>query len=115
MIDNYNLNINSAVHTIRVTFMVDNFVGHVAYKLRGNCKGLDVLEPMFDSHEQSDIDNYVENDCEFTYCEYAYCYTLVLTNGEGERCLIEADDDELRNMIVALEIVNVERDDNESD
>ena len=113
MIDNYNLNIGMATHTIRATLMCNDYIGHIAYKVSGNCKGIDVIIPNLDIFDENDINKFVENDCEFKL-HYGNYFTVVLTNSKGDKCEIEGDEDEIYEMIVALEIVNVERDDNES-
>ena len=43
MIDFYDPNFQG-IHVIRVTFMQWNYVGHVSFRIGGNCKGAEVLD-----------------------------------------------------------------------
>ena len=60
------------VHVVRATFMAWDYVGHVAWPIGGNCRGAAMLDTDFlECDTQEDIDRYVENDCQFSFDEYA--------------------------------------------
>ena len=110
MIENYNPNVNNAVHTIRITLMQFDYVGHIAYKISGNCKGASLLdaESIFECATQNEIDNYVENDCELALDEDYEIYTGVLTNASGDKWEFQYTPNEMADTIVAVEFVKVE-------
>ena len=52
-----------SVHTVRVTLMQEDYIGHVAYEVYGNCTGADVLVVGTKGEEFCDvppIDGFVE-------------------------------------------------------
>lgn len=103
MIKNYNPNFRG-VHTVRVTFMCWNYVGHIAYKVGGNCRGADLLEADFlEFHTDIEISKYVENDCKFSFDEDAEIYTASLKDSDGGILDVEGDEYEFRRMIVGIE------------
>lgn len=105
-----------ALHTIRVTLMYLNYVGHIAYKMGGNVRGADLLTAdCFECDTQEDIDHYVENDCKLTHDEDSNIYKAVLTNPDGDTEEVEGDWDEMKNMVVAIEFSNVEEVQNDKD
>lgn len=109
MIKYYNPNKGYAMHTVRITLMQGDYVGHISRKVRGNCKGASLLEAdCFGFDIQDDINLYVENDCKLSYDEDYEVYTAVLTNPKGELLEVEGDEDEMKNMVVAIEFVEVE-------
>lgn len=78
MISSYDPNFHG-VHTIRVTFMQWDYIGHVSFGIGGNCKGAELLDFTFlECDNQEDIDRYSENDCQFSYDEENEVYTAVL-------------------------------------
>lgn len=92
-------------HIVRVTFMMEDYVGHVAFPIRGNCKGGDLLGTDFlDEDTQPIIERYEGNDCEFTFHEDSECYSAVLKNPAGEAVKVEADGCDMRDLIVGMEI-----------
>lgn len=108
MIQEYSPNFHGT-HTVRVTFMQWEYVGHVAFRIGGNCMGADLLTCDFlDEDTQECINNYVENDCHFTYNEDEELYHALLKNAEGDELSIEGDGDELRKMIVSIEFSMLE-------
>ena len=46
MISSYDPNFQG-VHTIRVTFMQWDYIGHVAFEIGGNCKGAELMDFTF--------------------------------------------------------------------
>ncbi len=104
------------VHTIRVTLMYLDCVGHIAYKMGGDVRGADLLTAdCFECDTQEDIDRYVENDCKLTYDEDSNIYKAVLTNPNGDIEEVEGDYDEMKNMVVAIEFSKVEEAQNDKD
>ena len=94
-------------HIVRVTFMAWAYVGHIAIKLGGNCKGADLLDADFlYRHTQEDIDHYAENDCSFTFDEAEKIYTATLRDKDGDELDVDGDSEEFRKMIVAIEFVD---------
>ena len=83
MISSYDPNFHG-VHTIRVTFMQWDYIGHVAFEIGGNCKGAELMDFTFlECDNQEDIDRYSENDCQFSYDEENEIYTAVLKNADA--------------------------------
>lgn len=44
MMQNYNINIRNGIHTVKVTLQQWDYVGHIIYKIGGNCYGRNVME-----------------------------------------------------------------------
>lgn len=115
MIDYYDPNIRMGVHTVRITFMLWDYVGHIAYEVGGNTRGTNALKYSFlDEYTQDDIDDLPENDCQFAVHDRRdspgdLYYTAVLTNVEGDTLEMEIDDCDIDDVIVCLEIVKYER------
>ena len=110
MIKNYDPCMDYAVHTVRITLMWYDYTGHIAYNISGYCKGASLLDAqkLFECLGQEEIDNFVENDCEFGYDEDYEVFTAVLLNDKGGTLEIEADESEMQDMVVAVEFVKVE-------
>lgn len=109
MIKYYDPNMCNAIHTVRITLMQEDYVGHISRKIKGDCKGADLLEAdCFEYDDQDDIDRYVENDCKFSYDEDYCIYTAVLTNSDGDQLEVEGDTYEMKNMVVSIEFAEVE-------
>lgn len=99
-------------HTVRITLQCEEYVGHIAYRLGGNCRGFDVIEDPFETHTQEDIVRYPENDCKLRYREEDSSYIAILQNPAGDTLVIEGNEREMREYIVAMEIVSCEPDTN---
>ena len=93
-----------SVHTVRVTLMQEDYIGHVAYEVYGNCTGADVLNADFFIDE---VEQFIENDCEFEWIEDFFSATL--RNASGDKLPISGMDTDLRHLIVGMEIVDVRR------
>lgn len=107
MINYYDPNFRG-IHVIRVTFMQWGYVGHVAFKIGGNCKGADLLEFTFlECDNQEDIDLYTENDCGFSFDEENEVYTAVLKNADGDELEVEGDTEDFKDMVGGIEIAEV--------
>lgn len=122
--DNY----RKRVHTVRITFQSDEYKGHIAYKVGGNCKGAEILEWYPECVNQEDVDRYVENDCEFKLIDDGAYFSLKLksdagefhtietTEGasvdiklkDGDSLILECADDEIKEYVVCLEIIDCE-------
>lgn len=108
-IESYDPDMDYAVHTVRITLMQYDYTGHIAYNISGNCKGASLLDAQtcLECWEQDEIDNFTENDCEFRYDEDYEMFTAVFFNDRGETLEIEADESEIQDMVVCVEIVRV--------
>jgi hypothetical protein len=102
--DNY----RKRTHTVRITLQSGEFKGHIAYKVGGNCLGLELLEWLPEEVEQEDIDIYVENDCEFKLIEDGALFSIKLKDDDGAVYVIEPDDDDIRSLIVGIKIIDCE-------
>lgn len=105
---NYNVNGYRGIHTIRVTFMCEDYVGHIAYKVGGNCKGATLLNTDFlENDTQEDIERYVENDCCFEYNEDCDCFSYVLRNSDGDTWEFgDESPNDVANIVVSIEIID---------
>lgn len=105
---NYNVDSWRGIHTIRVTFMCEDYVGHIAYKVIGNHKGASLLNTNFLKNDtQKDIECYVENDCYFRYNEDYGCFSYVLRNSNGDTLeFIDKSPDDTSRYIVGIEIID---------
>lgn len=58
MIKYYDPNMCNAIHTVRITLMQGDYVGHISRKIKGDCKGADLLEAdCFEYGHWDDIGN----------------------------------------------------------
>lgn len=99
---NYDPNIWNGIHTVRITIQQWEYVGHITYKISGNCKGRDILD--FDFEDESD-DSLLENDCNLKFYEDGYI-SAVLTDEAGNTMKCEEEAREFNKMIVAVEIID---------
>ena len=99
----------SLVHTIRVTFMQEDYIGHVSYEVGGNCKGGNLLDP----NDVLECDYpFTENDCRFRCVDEEMPYfEAMLHNAAGDALIVEGDENDMLNMIVSIEIAAVREDD----
>ena len=93
-----------AVHTVRVTLMQEDYIGHVSYVVPGNCTGADVLDV---DYFLEDGEPYIENDCELAWIEEFY--TATLHNESGDKLQVSGMDTDLRRLIIGMEIVDIRR------
>ena len=109
-IESYDPDAENVVHTIRITLMHYDYTGHIAYNIGGNCRGASLLETstLFECWSQDELERFTENDCELRYDEYYEIFTAVLLNDEGQTLGIEADESEIQDMVVCVEIVKAE-------
>lgn len=90
-------------HTCRLTLMERDFVGHITFKIGGNCRGASILETALEYLEDPAR---LESDCLFKCYDDGSMYSVVLSNGETTCCYLDMDYDELSDMIVAVEIID---------
>lgn len=107
MITSYPVDSEFNAHTIRVTFMAGRYAGHIAFNIGGNCRGAALLNTDFlDEDTQDDIDRYVENDCSFQFHDdggEGY-FTAVLADAKKNLLIVKGTSEELKDMIVRMEI-----------
>lgn len=99
-------NHHERIHTVQITLQSGEYIGHIAYEVGGNCFGVNLLEPPFESHGQDDIEKYVINDCIFAYHEKDDSFTATLKNSAGDGCEHEWDIHDLYNCVVAIELID---------
>ncbi|MCD3321630.1 DUF5406 domain-containing protein [Clostridium botulinum D/C] len=100
-------NFRNRIHTVRVTFQHQEFKGHIAYEVRGNCRGLGVLNIDVDYMDSDDIRRLKENDCNFTWNEEYELYQLVLQDEDGNTCeMNNIEENEISDYVVAVEIID---------
>ena len=96
------------VHVVRVTFMQWGYIGHVAFKIGGNCKGAFLLDFTFLEYDvQEDIDLYTENDCQFSFDDEYEIYRATLKNANGDELEVEGDTEDFKDMVIGIEIAEV--------
>lgn len=109
MIENYSP-ADYNVHSIQITFNKDGYTGHIVTKLGGNCTGASVLETALsfvEDCDDDDVNRLTVNDCDFKlHYDEDYWFSLRLHNANGDELIIDdADDDDLKNIIIGVEIV----------
>lgn len=97
-IDHY----GDGMHTCRITLMDDVYVGHVTFKIGGNCKGSQILEAALEFLE--DPARY-ESDCDFLVIDDVF-YSVVLKNGDDTLEIGDLEYEELCDRVVAVEIID---------
>ncbi len=105
---NYDPNIYNGIHTVKVTLQQWGYVGHIIQKISGNCKGRDVLDFDF---ECEDADN--ENDCDLRFDEEYEYFQATLKNEVGDLLEVGGDAQEFNRMIVAVEIIDFQKESEE--
>lgn len=93
-----------SVHTIRVTLMQEDYIGHVAYEVYGNYIGADALDV---DYFVETAEKFTENDCEFEWIEDFFSATL--RNESGDKLPVSGMDSDLRRLIVSMEITDVRK------
>lgn len=95
----YDPNIQDGTHTIRVTLQQMGYSGHIEQEIRGNCRGLAVLDFDFECETE-----FGENDCQLAYDGDFEIFSAVLRDESGNTVRVEGSAAEMNNMIVAVEI-----------
>lgn len=107
MIKNYDPNIIRGTHKVTITLQKWDYIGHIYFKIGGNCKGLDILKCCdFENETFEDC----PNDCNLSYDENYDEFYAVLKNTKNEEIEVTGDEDEFNQMIVAIEITDFEED-----
>ena len=100
-------NFRSRIHTIRVTFQWQEYKGHIAYEMGGNCRGLNVMDLDFDCMDEDDIARLVENDCSFRWNENYEVWQMELKDEEGNICeCYDIEPRKINDYVVAIEIID---------
>lgn len=110
---NYNPDYRNT-HTIRITLNSNGYIGHIATKVGGNTKGADVLEyalNFIEDCDDNDIENLVENDCNFELCsdedEEEFWFSMTLINSDGDKLIFsDAEERDVKDIIVSVEIID---------
>lgn len=96
--------LNFGTHTIRVHLQEGSYKGYFDTRVRGNCKGIDVLNFDF---EDDDIDHAEFYNCEIKYYEGYDCYGIKLYDEIHDDWLEdELAPNEMGALIVGIEIVD---------
>lgn len=101
-------NFKERIHTVEITLQLGEYKGTLRQKVGGNCFGQDVLH-CFDADEIAVDDVFKENNCNLQITENddgEYWFTCILKNDKGEETEVEEPADELKNLVVKLEIVD---------
>ena len=86
---------------------IEDYKGHIAYEVCGNCQGLDLLDVDFYCFGSDDVRGLVKNDCNFKYDEYNNCYLFKLKNEKGEECKFEFEDyRDVNDKVVGINIID---------
>lgn len=107
MIHYYNPSNCYEEHIVKVTIQKWGYRGRIWVKIRGNAKGLAVLDGIDDAIFGKAIcnDTVVISDCCFTIWKEEGWYKAFLMNTEGNILEVEGDQREFADMIIGLEIV----------
>lgn len=105
---NYDLNIRSGIHTVKITLQRGRYFGHIIEDIHGNCKGLDIIH-FFDFEEEAED---CRNDCNLFYDSECEEYSAVLTDEDGNKVEFRSDAEDFNNMIVKIEILDFRKDEN---
>ena len=99
---NYDLNIDWGTHIVEVTIQSWEYIGHLKFKIGGNCKGLSVMKNADDLWRNEDV---IWNDCAFKIDEDEEWFSCELKDADGN--ILQCDDnlDNLSDMIVKIEIL----------
>ena len=98
---NYDLNIYRGAHTVKITLQSWKYKGHIINRIKGNCKGRDILDFDFECE-----DDFPDNDCQMKYHEDNDYFTCVLKDENGNTLMCDGDAREMNSMIVGLEIID---------
>lgn len=99
---NYDPNYAYGKHTVEITLQNWQYTGKIRTKIKGNCKGFNVLESAKDIYE----DDKYESDCEFKIQDD--WFSCVLKDENGNKLDIDDELDNLEDYIVKLEIIDFE-------
>lgn len=101
-IKSYDTSCSMGIHTVRITVQQGEYVGHITNKVRGICKGRDVMDFDF---EYEDEESLLENDCDLVIYDDGYI-SAALKDNAGNTLICEDYASEFNKMIVAVEIID---------
>ena len=93
-----------SVHTVRVTLMQEDHIGHVAYDVYGNCTGADVLDVDYFLETAENLPRTTARSSGSRTSSRLNCGTRVATSCKSAAWIAD-----LRRLIVGMEIVDVRR------
>ena len=94
------------LHTVRITFMSGVYVGHIAYRCGGSCRGGEILDVDYlETIGEDYVREFVENDCQFTFDEEDDWCSAVLFNGD-DTLFIDGEPRDFTNLVVGIEIID---------
>lgn len=102
MLDKNRMCSSWGVHTVEITLQFEEYKGKITTKVKGNCKGFDILEAAKDYI----ADGNNKNNCNFKVTEESFDCTL--KNKKGELMGFSDTLDNLDRYIVKLEIIEFE-------
>lgn len=105
--DGYDPNIYMTSQVVRITLTCLRYTGHIAFQIKGNCRGASILE--FGLAVDDWPSKIVENDCGLSFIdddEVGEVWRMQLKNPEGETLDIEEyEAKDVEDMITAVEII----------
>lgn len=110
MIESYDPNMSFSEQTIRVTFMLWDYVGHIAYKMRGNVRGSALFEDFLYGMDSESVDDLAENDCKFS-SDDGGCFRAILKKPDGSEMVNQGSDEDFYDMVTRIEIVKQVKED----
>ena len=108
---NYNPDYTNT-HTVQITLNDNGYLGHIRIKIGGNTKGADILSTAIDWFDDCGIDEVdaVDNDCnlelDYDEDEDVANWSGTLTNANNDKLIFDATDDEIKDMVVSVEIID---------
>ena len=108
--ENYDLNIHWGIKTIKVTFQIGKYKGYVTYRVKGNTKGASLLK--VDADDLYDM-TFVDNNAQLKDLGDEW-YSMVLKGEHGEELIDEGEWDDLSDYIVAVEIIDMVSEEDQS-
>lgn len=105
----YDMNIDWGMAKVKVTLQYENYTGNYNYEVGGNVKGFDLIESACDTEllESKDIK---ENNCNLEIRDEENWFSCVLKDNKGNTCDVIGELSELKNYIVATEIIEFNQD-----
>lgn len=106
---NYDMNIDWGMAKIKVTLQFENYTGYYIHENGGNVKGFELIEGACDTEifEASDIK---ESNCSMEINDEEGWFSCELKDEEGNTCGITGELSELKDYIVAAEIIEFKED-----
>ena len=99
---NYDPNIRWGVHTVKVTFQEWEYSGFVTFKIKGNPKGLNILNRDAEELLQRKL---LDNNAELRRLDEDW-FSMILTDEQDEELIVEEEIRYLNDYVVAVEIID---------